>query len=143
MRCFSALESKRIDQLYYFSDSTLAVVLSSTDYYPFGMEMHGRTFSSNKYRYGYNGMEKDDEMEGSGNSYTTEFRMYDPRIGRWLSKDMLVKPWESPYAAFANNPIYYADPTGLNGENGRNPYDDFISCSFISCSPGCEPREMV
>ena len=26
------------------------------------------------YRYGFNGMEKDDNIKGEGNSYTTEFR---------------------------------------------------------------------
>jgi RHS repeat-associated protein len=70
-------------------------------------------------------MEKDDEMEGSGNSYTTEFRMHDPRIERWLSQDPIVHEWESPYAAFANNPVFYADPSGLDGEgpNGECPGD--------------------
>jgi len=33
------------------------------------------------YRYAFNGMEKDDEVKGSGNSYTTEFRQYDSRLG--------------------------------------------------------------
>ena len=32
------------------------------NYYPFGMEMPGRKFSSTDYRYGFNGMEKDDEL---------------------------------------------------------------------------------
>ncbi|MEO9257540.1 MAG: RHS repeat-associated core domain-containing protein, partial [Crocinitomicaceae bacterium] len=59
------------------------------------------------YRYGFNGMEKDDEVKGTGNSYTTEFRQYAPRIGRWLSLDPLFDhfPWQSPYVAFDNNPI--------------------------------------
>jgi RHS repeat-associated protein len=69
-------------------------------------------------RYGFNGMEKDDEVKGSGNSYTTEFRQYDARLGRWLSIDPLTLnyPSQSPYAAFNNNPIYYSDPTGLEGD---------------------------
>jgi RHS repeat-associated protein len=71
------------------------------------------------YRYGYQGSEKDDEMKGGGNSYTTEFRQYDPRLGRWLSLDPLMAkyPSMSPYVAFNNNPILYTDPTGLEGEN--------------------------
>jgi len=32
-------------------------------------------------------MEKDDDIKGSWNSYTTEFREYDPRIARWFSID--------------------------------------------------------
>ena len=46
-------------------------------------------FWSNSYRYGFNGMEKDDEVKGSGNSYDFGARMYDSRLGRWLSIDAL------------------------------------------------------
>ena len=67
-----------------------------------------------KYRYGFNGMEKDDEAKGAGNSYTTEFRQYDPRLGRWLSLDPRKEKYPniSPYVAFANNPIIYLDNDG-------------------------------
>ncbi len=68
------------------------------------------------YRYAFNGMEKDDEVKGSGNSYTTEFRQYDPRIGRWMSLDPVTHHHFSPYSAFDNNPIYYADPIGADSE---------------------------
>lgn len=73
---------------------------------------------TSSYRYGFNGMEKDDEAKGRGNSYTTEFRQYDPRLGRWLSIDPLFKnfPWQSPYVAFDNNPILNTDPKGLAAE---------------------------
>jgi len=80
------------------------------------------TFLNNasSYRYGYNGMEKDDEVSGTGNSYTTEFRQYDPRVGRWKSLDPLMTkfPWMSPFVAFDNNPIYFVDPYGLASEGG-------------------------
>jgi RHS repeat-associated protein len=66
------------------------------------------------YRYGFNGMEKDDEVKGSGNSYTTEFRQYDSRLGRRWNIDPVVKHHESPYATFANNPIWFADKDGLD-----------------------------
>jgi RHS repeat-associated protein len=70
-------------------------------------------------RYEFNGMECDSEVNGQGNSYTSEFRQYEPRIGRWLSLDPLMGkyPHQSAYAGFNNNPIMYADPTGLEGEN--------------------------
>lgn len=52
-------------------------------------------------------------------TYTTEFRELDPRLGgRWWSVDPIVKPWESPYAGFANNPILFIDPEGLNPSTG-------------------------
>jgi RHS repeat-associated protein len=80
------------------------------------MQMAGRSFTSGDgYRYGFNGMERDDEISGSGNAYNTEFRGYDPRLGKWKSLDPLKAqfPWQSPYVAFDNNPIIYTDPRGL------------------------------
>ena len=51
-------------------------------------------------------------MKGSGNSYTTFFRQYDPRIARWKSIDPVKAAWESPYVAFRNSPIILNDPNG-------------------------------
>jgi RHS repeat-associated protein len=75
-----------------------------SDYYLFGMLMPGRTLNADDSRYGYHGMEQDVEVSGNGNSYTTEFRQYDPRLGRWKSLDPLMGmfPKMSPYNAFAN-----------------------------------------
>jgi RHS repeat-associated protein len=74
------------------------------------------------YRYAFNGMEGDNEIKGQGNSYTTEFRQYDARVGRWLSLDPMEKkyPSFSPYSAFNNNPIYFIDPKGLEGEDPKS-----------------------
>jgi RHS repeat-associated protein len=68
-------------------------------------------------RYAFNGMEQDKEVSGNGNSYTTQFRQYDPRLGRWKSLDPLagIQPSSSPYFAFNNNPIFFVDPSGLIG----------------------------
>lgn len=33
-------------------------------------------------------------------------------VSRWLSLDPIVHPYESPYTAFANNPVYFIDPNG-------------------------------
>jgi RHS repeat-associated protein len=96
-----------------------AGVESINDYYPFGMAMKERQLNP-VYRYGYNGMEVDNEVFGNGNSYTTEFRQYDPRLGRWKSLDPLMAqfPWQSPYCAFDNNPVFYTDPLGLAANGG-------------------------
>jgi RHS repeat-associated protein len=64
------------------------------------------------YRYGFNGMEKDNEISGNGNSYTTEFRQLDVRLGRWFSRDPIERAFESDYAGFSNNPIIKVDPDG-------------------------------
>jgi RHS repeat-associated protein len=92
----------------------VADVTSSSDYYRFGMQMGNRNFSSPSYRYGFNGMEKDDEWQGQGNSYDFGARMYDPRLGRWLAVDPLMKkyPSLSPYSFVANTPLIAIDPDG-------------------------------
>jgi hypothetical protein len=78
--------------------------------------MPGRSFNPTIYSYGFGGQLKDDEISGSGNSYTAEFWQYDPRLGRRWNTDQIVKPWESSYATFGNNPIYFNDPFGLDKE---------------------------
>ena len=37
-------------------------------------------------------------------------------VQRFLSRDPITYSWQSPYATFNNNPIYYADPSGAEGE---------------------------
>lgn len=87
-------------------------ISSISDYSPFGVQLDGRTQSSGDYRFGYQGSEKDDEVKGDGNSYTTHFRLLDPRIGRWLTIDPKTCAFESPYVSMGNNPIVYNDVFG-------------------------------
>ncbi len=94
-------------------DSYTSNIVGCFDYYPFGMLMPGRNGGQN-YRYSFNGMEKDDEVKGSGNSYDFGARMLDARLGRWLSIDPLFYkyPFLSPYVFVANKPIVFVDPNG-------------------------------
>jgi len=88
-------------------------VLSAMDYYPFGMI--AKAYNSQNYRYGFNGMEKDDEITGSsGTHYTAEHWQYDSRLGRRWNVDPVYKLHESPYACFANNPIGFIDHNGAD-----------------------------
>jgi hypothetical protein len=90
-------------------------VLAYTDYYVFGSSMPGRTYVSanGKYRYGFDGQEKDAEITGiDGSSYTADFWHYDSRLGRRWNVDIVVRSFESAYATFANNPVYYVDSEG-------------------------------
>ena len=95
--------------LWYVAD-----VWGSRDYYPFGMMQGGRNLSVGGYRYGFNGMEDDGEVNGFGNSYYTMYRQYDPRLGKWLSLDPKkdFQPAISPYVGINNSPIMLNDPNG-------------------------------
>jgi RHS repeat-associated protein len=88
------------------------------------MQMPGRNHDATEdmYRYGFNGMEADKQIKGERNSYTTEFRQYDPRVARWLSLDPITHYDFSPYNAFDNSPIYWIDRTGSNS----TPPDNFL-----------------
>jgi uncharacterized protein (UPF0548 family) len=58
-------------------------------------------------------------LKGSGNSYDFLFRIYDPRLGRFLSTDPLEKeyPWNSSYAFAENRVIDGKDLEGKEWEN--------------------------
>jgi RHS repeat-associated protein len=66
------------------------------------------------YRYGFNSMEKDNEINVNGGSYDFGARIYDSRLGRWLSLDPLMAEYTSlsPYCGIGNNPILIIDPDG-------------------------------
>ena len=68
------------------------------------------------YRFAFNGQVKDNEVAGIGNIMTAEFWEYDSRLGRRWNLDPIVKDWESGYATFSNNPVYFMDPLGLQSE---------------------------
>lgn len=92
-------------------------VLITYDYYAGGSIMPGRSFNAGSYRYGgAGGQEMDNEIYGSaGTSYTAEYWQYDSRLVRRWNVDPMTYPWQSSYAAFNNNPIYFIDPLGLFG----------------------------
>jgi len=89
-----------------------AQTLTLNNYYPFGMLMPNRHVNTPGYRFGFNGMEMDDEVDGEGNSYTAEFWQYDSRLGRRWNRDPKPNPSISEYATFAGNPIIYSDAKG-------------------------------
>lgn len=51
------------------------------------------------------------------NTYAMDARMYDPAIARWVVQDPVVHHDYSPYSAFNNNPIFYADPSGADSSS--------------------------
>src|ERR1051326_1047623 len=83
------------------------------------MVMPGRSFvPASGYRYGVNGQEKDDEVSGSGNTYTASYWEYDDRLCRRWNVDPEIKkfPSQSPYLCFNGNPLYFKDRKGNSGE---------------------------
>ena len=83
-------------------------IVSLSDYYPFGMTEPGRSWNSGDYRYGFNGKEKED-----ANGIHLDFgaRIYDSRIGRFLSVDPKVPKTMASYN-FAGSPISCVDYEG-------------------------------
>lgn len=79
------------------------------------MLVPNRHGSSNSYRYGFQGQEKDDELKGEGNSLNYTFRMHDPRVGRFFAVDPLEAkyPWYSPYQFSGNRLIDMVELEGL------------------------------
>jgi len=67
------------------------------------------------YRYGFNGMEKDDEVTNvEGSHLDFGARIYDSRVARWLSPDAFEKTYPSltTYGFAANSPIVLLDSDG-------------------------------
>ena len=69
---------------------------------------------TSKYRYGFNGKERDDEVKGAANQIDYGMRVYDPRIARFLSIDPLASkyPWYTPYQYAGNMPVWMTDLDG-------------------------------
>ncbi|MCK6611764.1 MAG: hypothetical protein L6Q78_12060 [Bacteroidia bacterium] len=88
--------------------------ISATDYSPFGAPLAGRTWNGGEYRFGFNSMEKDNEINGTGNAYDFGARIYDSRLGRWLSVDPFdfKYPQLSTYLFCNNGPLIYRDIDG-------------------------------
>jgi RHS repeat-associated protein len=70
---------------------------------------------TNGYRYGFNGKESDNEVKGIGNQLDYGFRIYDSRIGKFLSVDPLTKkyPFYSTFQYAGNSPTKFIDLDGL------------------------------
>lgn len=106
-------------------------VLEESHYYPFGLKHENYTGNSSQpsYKYKYNGKELQDEL--GLNMYAMDARMYDPAIARWVVQDPVIHFDYSPYSAFDNNPVFWADPSGADAESGS-----FWSSKFMNQNGG-------
>ena len=75
----------------------------------------GEYGTAGRYRYGFNGKENDNEVKGVGNQQDYGMRIYDPRLGKFLSVDPITKqyPELTPYQFASNRPIDGIDRDGL------------------------------
>lgn len=99
------------------SDTNTASLIGKTDYYPFGESMPNRNIVSD-YRYAFQGQEKDEETDMEA----FKLRLWDGRIGRWLTTDPAAQ-FSSPYLGLGNNPINGTDPDGAFWEELGNYLD--------------------
>jgi len=78
--------------------------------------------AGSSYRYGFQGQEQDNEIKGEGNSINYTYRVYDPRLGRFLSRDPLIEkyPFYSPYHFSSNQPIHAKELEGMESEFDLN-----------------------
>ena len=67
-----------------------------------------------RYWFGFNGAELENEIYGEGNAYDLGLRMYDARLARMFSIDPRTPeyPWQSPYVYHRNRPIAVIDFMG-------------------------------
>ena len=95
---------------YYFP-----TVITFADYDPFGTIQDGRKLDPTLYDYGFQGQEADNEIKNVGQSWNYEYRMHDPRIGRFFAVDPLAGkyPKWTPYAFSGNQVIASRELEGL------------------------------
>lgn len=121
----SAVNASEYATRYMLKDhlgSTRAIVdeigthLASYDYYPFGLEMPGRSSSSSNANTDYKFTGYEQEEEEGINLYHAGARGYDPALGRLLQVDRFyhMYPHMSVYQYAANNPVNFID---INGDS--------------------------
>ncbi len=92
-----------------------SMIVQENHYDPFGLNLSGIEREGN-YPYQFNsGSEKQKDVTGNGYFYETDFRGYDPQLGRFRGIDLLgdMVPGITPYQFSYNNPIMGSDPSGL------------------------------
>ncbi|MBS7566478.1 RHS repeat-associated core domain-containing protein [Mucilaginibacter sp. Bleaf8] len=97
------------------ADSTVDVT-TYNDYFPFGSIARNGGVG---YRYEYQGAYAEKDPVTGWNNF--DLRMYDSKLGRWLSPDPKDQ-YASPYTGMGNNPVTGFDPDG--GESTASPIID-------------------
>jgi RHS repeat-associated protein len=97
----------------YFDDAEVQLIdaplTSASDYYPYGLPICYRSYSSEHYRYGYQSQFAEKDEETGWNAF--EARMWESTIGRWMAVDP-SRQYPSLYLGMGNNPINGVDIDG-------------------------------
>lgn len=102
---------------YSKADGGGIMIQEESNYYPFGLKHEGYNSSSfltefgTNYRYKFLGQ----ELQENG-FYDLGARFYVPELGIFGQHDLLSGKTLDPYGYAYQNPIFFADPTGLEGE---------------------------
>ena len=105
---------------------------------------HRSYASTANYRFGFNGKENDNEPKGLGNQQDYGMRIYDPRLGKFLSVDPITEdyPFYSSYQFASNSPILSIDIDGLEANNKVNQSENFF-LGFLDGFTGDAPNTPV
>ncbi|MCU7612967.1 hypothetical protein N0B16_00800 [Chryseobacterium sp. GMJ5] len=89
------------------------------EYMPYGEMLMENTTMDYDHPYKFNGK----ELDMATGYYYYGARYYDPKRSFWLSVDPLAEITNSPYAYVWNDPVNFADPSGMMGERKGGPGD--------------------
>jgi len=92
------------------------------------MMMPGREYQAQPSRFGFNGKENDNDVKGFGNQEDYGMRIYDPRIGKFLSEDPLASHYAyyTPYQFAGNKPIWAVDLDGTEEQKTNKGNDGWL-----------------
>ena len=109
---------------YYKSDSFQKVV-------PSDLKINVKDYAGG-YRYSFQGQEHDDEIKGKGNSVNYQYRMHDPRLGRFFAVDPLAYnyPFNSSYAFSENRVIDAVELEGLESKPLNDPKHSCVNVPY-------------
>jgi RHS repeat-associated protein len=116
-----------IGEAVYFDnlrvEQTGGLILQEQHQYAYGAPLPGLSYTvgNRRYRYGYQGQYAEHDSLTGFESF--ELRLYNSRIGRWMSYDPQGQ-FSSPYVSMGNNPVSGVDPDG--GFSSSQPFLSFV-----------------